>query len=63
MHDVFLRFPAVTGITGLSRSTIWRLEKSGVFPPRRRLGLNSVAWLRSEVEGWVASRRLASREA
>ena len=27
----FLRFPAVRARTGLSRSTIWRLERQGAF--------------------------------
>ena len=43
-----------------SASHIWRLEKSGEFPKRIRLGGNRVAWLQSEVNSWVES-KLTSR--
>jgi len=46
--------------TGLSRMTLWRLEKAGHFPARRRLGPNSVAWLESDVTAWIESRPRAS---
>jgi prophage regulatory protein len=51
-----LRSKDVIKITGLSRMTIWRLEKAGKFPPRRRLGVNSVAWLEGDVDAWISSR-------
>ena len=51
-----LRTPEVTRLTGLSRTTLWRLERRGVFPRRIRLGANSVGWLEDEVEEWIASR-------
>lgn len=35
---------------------IGRLEKAGQFPQRIRLGQNRVAWLRAEVEEWIAGR-------
>jgi len=38
-----LRFPAVRERTGLSRSTIWRLEREGDFPKHRRISANAVA--------------------
>ena len=56
MSDQILRQPSVTAITGLSRSTVWRLERAGQFPPRRRLGPQAVGWVRSEIEAWIASR-------
>jgi hypothetical protein len=37
----FLRFSAVRERTGLSRSTIWRLERQGVFPKHRRISANA----------------------
>ena len=39
-----------------SRSTIRRWEKKGEFPRRRRLGPNSVGWVREEVEDWIRNR-------
>jgi len=51
-----LRTEDVTRLTGLSRTTLWRLERSGNFPPRVRLGANSVGWVEDEVHEWIASR-------
>ncbi len=51
-----LRFDAVRERTGLSRSTIWRLEQRGSFPQHRRLSLNAVGWLEEEIDTWIASR-------
>jgi prophage regulatory protein len=42
--------------TGLSRSTRWRLERSGDFPQRRRLSAGCCGWLASEISSWIASR-------
>ena len=49
----FLRFSAVRDRTGLSRSTIWRLERRGGFPKHRRISANAVGWLEQEVNDWV----------
>jgi prophage regulatory protein len=52
----FLRFPAVRARTGLSRSTIWRLERQGSFPRHRRISRNAVAWVEDEVAEWMRSK-------
>jgi prophage regulatory protein len=52
----FLRFKAVRDRTGLSRSTIWRLERQGAFPKHRRISANAVAWLERDINEWVLSR-------
>lgn len=51
-----LRFPAVRERTGLSRSTIWRLERHGDFPKHRRISANAVAWVEEEVMSWIHSK-------
>lgn len=51
-----LRIEEVKERTGLSRTTIWRRERSGEFPTRVRLGDNTVAWHENEVEDWIESR-------
>ena len=51
-----LRAREVTARTGLSRTTIWRLERQGQFPARRQLSLNAVGWIASEIERWIAER-------
>ncbi|OFZ53031.1 MAG: hypothetical protein A2428_17985 [Bdellovibrionales bacterium RIFOXYC1_FULL_54_43] len=43
-------------LTGLSRSTIWKLEKTGAFPRRRLVTTNRVGWIESEVHSWIRSR-------
>jgi prophage regulatory protein len=58
----FIVLPQVQEIVPYSASHIWRLEKSGQFPKRIRLGGNRVAWLQSEINGWVES-KLAARAA
>lgn len=52
----FLRFPDVRERTGLSRSTIWRLERHGVFPKHRQISANAVAWVEEEVVAWIQSK-------
>ena len=46
-EDRFIREAEVQRITGLSRTTRWRLEREGKFPSRRQLSENAVAWLES----------------
>jgi prophage regulatory protein len=36
---------------------IWRLEKSGRFPKRIRLGPNRVGWSAREVAAWIEARK------
>jgi prophage regulatory protein len=52
----FSQLEARYGIS-FSRMHVGRLEKSGQFPKRIRFGKNSVAWLSTELEAWVAARR------
>lgn len=51
-----MRFPEVRARVGLSRTSIWRMERAGVFPKRRRLSSNAVCWVESEIEEWLRSR-------
>ena len=55
--DRIVREPECKRLTGLSRTTRWELERRGQFPARRRLGTNSVGWLESELQAWVAGRQ------
>ena len=43
----------VVGMTGLSKVTIWRKEKSGAFPKRINLTPRRVGWVESEIVGWL----------
>lgn len=51
-----LRFPDVRARTGLSRSTIWRLERRGDFPRHHRISPNAVAWVEEELTTWILGR-------
>jgi prophage regulatory protein len=56
MQNIYLRWPTVQEVSGLSRVTVWRMERDDRFPRRRQLSSNSVGWLKSEVDAWVDSR-------
>jgi prophage regulatory protein len=56
MKDRYIRKPELLKAVGLSASTIWRMEKKGLFPKRKKLSSNSVAWSRNLVEDWMESR-------
>ena len=56
-QDKILRAQEVQQIVGLSRSTIWRLERKGSFPARVSLGVSSIGWLKSDIETWVKTRK------
>jgi predicted DNA-binding transcriptional regulator AlpA len=43
-------------LTGLSRTTLWRLERRGEFPDRVPLSGSSVGWRYSEVMEWMQTR-------
>lgn len=58
MNNEVLRFPALREAVSLSRATIFRLEREGKFPARRKLSSRSVGWLRADVEKWIESREM-----
>ncbi|MPQ59853.1 AlpA family phage regulatory protein [Duganella sp. FT27W] len=53
--------PEVKAICGLSRSSIYHLIQQGHFPAPVAIGGRARAWIKHEVEGWVAQRIRASR--
>lgn len=56
------RLPEVERISGLSRSSIYRLEQVNMFPPRLKLGPRAVGWSRESVHAWCESRRQVRSE-
>jgi predicted DNA-binding transcriptional regulator AlpA len=52
----FIRFKAVRERTGLSRSTIWRLDRAGAFPRHHQISANAVAWMEQDVVNWIQSK-------
>lgn len=59
LDEALWRMQMVKDRTHMSESQILRLEQDGDFPPRRRIGDRSVAWLASEVIQWMRNRPLA----
>lgn len=57
--DRMIKPSQIEDVTGLSMSTIWRREKEGSFPKRRKISQRRVGWLASEVEQWLNSREVA----
>lgn len=52
----FLLRPEVLALARVSRATIDRWERDGLFPRRRQLGPRRVGWPADEVAAWAASR-------
>jgi len=57
--DMLLRRPEVERLTGLSRSSIYRLMAAGAFPRPKRSGLQAVAWPASVISHWIETREIA----
>jgi prophage regulatory protein len=41
----------------VSRTTLWRLERSGLFPKRIQVSPNRVGWLEADVDAWIEERK------
>ena len=54
--DLIRGWRGVCAETGKSRVQLWRDVRAGRFPAPIEIGPNSVAWFRTEVEGWKATR-------
>lgn len=52
----YIRIAEVRRITGLSTPTIYRMAVGGKFPRQVKVGLQAVAWVRSEVQQWAEGR-------
>jgi predicted DNA-binding transcriptional regulator AlpA len=52
MLDRILRPKETSAVTGLSLTTLWRKEKKGTFPKRRKISTSASGHLESEVAVW-----------
>ncbi len=57
MENQIMRSHEVVKLVGVSRTTLWRMERDGTFPKRVQLSLRAVGWRRSAVVQWVQSRK------
>ena len=53
----FLRLPAVIHLTGLGRSTIYRMVAAKEFPCPVKLATRAVAWRRTDLDRWSETRQ------
>lgn len=60
--DMYLRIKQVTALTGLSRATIYNMMATGSFPMKTALGVRAVGWLSSEIQVWMAERKLVEKQ-
>ncbi|HWH84724.1 MAG TPA: AlpA family phage regulatory protein [Burkholderiaceae bacterium] len=54
--------PKVVRMTGLGRSTIYRMIAVNEFPRPVRVGKRAVAWRRADLDRWSADRPSTSHE-
>ena len=62
VNDRLLRRRQVEEITGLSRSSIYRLMRNGDFPLPVKVGPAAVRWKASDISAWLESRPRATGE-
>jgi prophage regulatory protein len=55
-NDSIYRLNFVTERVGLSKATVYKMIKAGLFPAPKQLGLRSVGWLESDITAWIESR-------
>ena len=58
---IVVRMPDVVTMTGMSRPTVYRMIKDGMFPASIKLSPGAVGWLRTEIEQWVADKLAVQR--
>ena len=56
-RPIILQRPQVLERTGLSNTTVWRLQQRGEFPKPVQLSPGRVGWHERDVDNWVQSRR------
>lgn len=61
IHAIF-RMSKVIQLTGLSRSSIYRLEALGLFPARIKLSASASGWRSEDIQAWIMARPLAGAE-
>ena len=57
----FVRLTEVMRMTGLRKTTIYKLQADGEFPQRVQITTHCVGWIECEVQAWL-NQRAATRE-
>ena len=56
-----LRLPEVRQVTGISRSSLYRLMAKGLFPAPVQISERAVGWREEEVMEWIERRPTVSQ--
>lgn len=59
MQLQILKRRAVEAVTGLSRSSVYRLAAAGQFPKPIQIGPRAVGWRADEIDRWIEERTAA----
>lgn len=51
-----LKISSVCSLTGLSKSSLYRLSAKGLFPLPIKTGVRASAWRFSDIQAWLADR-------
>lgn len=57
-----LRLPLVLRVTGLGRSTLYKMVAQQTFPAPVKLAKRAVAWRHDDVQRWTSGRPSAHRQ-
>ena len=58
-----IRPSELADILSVSPVTVWRMEKRGELPPRKKISNRCVGWLEKDIEEWLESRPNATETA
>lgn len=60
MPNEIVRPRNLPAVTGMSRTTCWRLSRSGDFPPKIQLSTGCVGYSRAALVAWLEARTLTT---
>lgn len=61
MTDPILRYAQVASILNISKESLYRWQRVGIFPKPTRYGPRCVGWPKREVDAWLAEQEAASQ--
>jgi prophage regulatory protein len=56
MNSEFIRLPQVLYLTGLGKTSIYKLMKNNAFPQAISFGARRIAWKRCDIQFWIESK-------
>jgi len=56
LKPIFVDIDGASGLTGLSKTTVWEQINNGDFPKPRKVSARGSRWLVREIEEWAESR-------